>query len=64
MPVLRGIVDAGAVKSRRQRWLRGLSQAPAFAAIWTVVKADDAFRNYAHDEQCHREKALNLVRIG
>ena len=25
--------------------------ARVFAAIWTVVKADDAFRNYAHDRE-------------
>ena len=39
----------------------------AFAAIWTVVKADDPFRNYAHDRELRLvigEKLLNLVADG
>ena len=36
----------------------------AFAAIWTAVKADDPFRNYAHDRELRLvigAKLLNLV---
>ena len=36
----------------------------AFAAIWTDVKADDPFRNYAHDRELRLvigAKLLNLV---
>ena len=39
----------------------------AFAAIWTVVKADDPFRNYAHDRELRLvigAKLLNLVGDG
>ena len=39
----------------------------AFAAIWTDVKADDPFRNYAHDRELRLvigAKLLNLVRDG
>jgi hypothetical protein len=39
----------------------------AFAAIWTVVKADDPFRNYAHDRELRLvigAKLLNLVADG
>jgi hypothetical protein len=39
----------------------------AFAAIWIVVKADDAFRNYAHDRELRLvigKKLLNLVADG
>ena len=39
----------------------------AFAAIWTVVKADDPFRNYAHDRELGLvigAKLLNLVAEG
>ena len=39
----------------------------AFAAIWTAVKADDAFRNYAQDRELRLvigAKLLNLVGDG
>jgi hypothetical protein len=39
----------------------------AFAAIWTVVKADDPFGNYAHDRELRLvigAKLLNLVADG
>ena len=39
----------------------------AFAAIWTAVKADDPFRNYAHDRELRLvigAKLLNLVGDG
>ena len=39
----------------------------AFAAIWTDVKADDPFRNYAHDRELRLvigAKLLNLVGDG
>ena len=39
----------------------------AFAAIWTAVKADDPFRNYAHDRELKLvigAKLLNLVGDG
>ena len=39
----------------------------AFAAIWTAVKADDPFRNYAHDRELRLvigAKLLNLVAEG
>ena len=39
----------------------------AFAAIWTDVKADDPFRNYAHDRELRLvigAKLLNLVAEG
>jgi hypothetical protein len=39
----------------------------AFAAIWTSVKADDPFRNYAHDRELRLvigAKLLNLVGDG
>ena len=39
----------------------------AFAAIWTAVKADDPFRNYAHDRELRfviGAKLLNLVGDG
>ena len=40
---------------------------PAFAAIWTDVKADDPFRNDAHDRELRLvigAKLLNLVAEG
>ena len=39
----------------------------AFAAIWTAVKADDPFRNFAHDRELRLvigAKLLNLVGDG
>ena len=39
----------------------------AFAAVWTDVKADDPFRNYAHDRDLRLvigAKLLNLVGDG
>ncbi len=39
----------------------------AFAAIWNVVRADDPFRNYAHDRDVRLaigQKLLNLVADG
>ena len=39
----------------------------AFAAIWTAVKTDDPFRNYAHDRELRLvigAKLLNLVGDG
>ena len=39
----------------------------AFAAIWTAVKADDPFRNYARDRELRLvigAKLLNLVGDG
>ena len=39
----------------------------AFAAIWTAVKADDAFRNYAQDRELRLvigKRLLNLVADG
>ena len=39
----------------------------AFAAIWTAVKADDPFQNYAHDRELRLvigAKLLNLVGDG
>ena len=39
----------------------------AFAAIWIAVKADDPFRNYAHDRELRLvigAKLLNLVGDG
>ena len=39
----------------------------AFAAIWIDVKADDPFRNYAHDRELRLvigAKLLNLVAEG
>jgi len=39
----------------------------AFAAIWTVVKADDSFRNYARDRELRLvigAMLLNLVADG
>jgi hypothetical protein len=39
----------------------------AFAAIWTAVKADDPFRNYAYDRELRLvigAKLLNLVGDG
>jgi hypothetical protein len=39
----------------------------AFAAIWTVVKAEDRFRNYAHDRELRLaigQQLLNLVADG
>jgi hypothetical protein len=39
----------------------------AFAAIWKVLRADDPFRDYAHDSELRHavgQKLLNLVADG
>ena len=38
----------------------------AFSAIWSVVRADDPFRNYANDSELRLaigQKLLNLVEV-